>query len=203
MFMPRKNLMRTNLHPYHVTIRSNNREWFELPLCEVWGICIEALKFANNKYPVKLQAFVLMSNHYHLMLWTPNCDLDKFMYVLNSKISKSIREKTGRINRIFGDRYKWSVIEDSKYSRTCLRYIYQNPVKAKIVLRCEDYVYSSIFYVLRDLDVGIDWFSPLFGDNGEFLKWMNSVETNSTGIKKALQRPIFKIPNQRTSRRKE
>ena len=200
--MPRKNLIRTNLHPYHVTIRSNNREWFELPLREVWDICIEALKFANRQYPVKLQAFVLMSNHYHLMLWTPNCDLDKFMYVFNSKISKSIRKKTGRINRIFGDRYKWSVIEDVNYFRTCLRDIYQNPVKANIVLRCEEYVYSSVFYVIRDFDLDIDWFCPLLEDREEFIEWMNKTEENSVNIKKALQRPIFKIPNQRSSRRK-
>ncbi len=200
--MPRKKLIRTNLHPYHITIRSNNREWFDLPLQVVWNICMASLKISNTKYPVKLQAFVLMSNHYHLMLWTPNADLDKFMYVLNSSISKLMREQTGRINRIFGDRYKWSLIDDIKYYQTCLKYIYQNPLKAKIIQRCEDYKYSSIYYVSRNCDVGIDWHDPYMdSDEAIFFDWINTVESNSEEVGKALQKSVFKMPKNRSSRR--
>jgi len=81
--MPRKNLIRTNLYPYHVTIRSNNKEWFDLPREIVWKICLRAMVLANQKHPVRIQAFVLMANHYHLLIWTPQCNLDRFMSVFN------------------------------------------------------------------------------------------------------------------------
>ena len=52
--MPRKNLIRTNLHPYHITIRSNNRDWFELPMDDIWEISKQSLMLANKKYPAKV-----------------------------------------------------------------------------------------------------------------------------------------------------
>lgn len=79
--------------PYHITIRSNNREWFDIPLNEVWDIYVISILKANASSPVKIQAFLLMSNQYHLVLWTPDSNLDKFMYVLNSSISKMIRQR--------------------------------------------------------------------------------------------------------------
>lgn len=199
--MPRRNLIRTHLHPYHVTIRSNNREWFDLPLEEVWEICIDSLKLGHSKNPVQIQAFVLMANHYHLMLRTPNCDLDKFMFTLNSNISKLIRERTGRINRIFGDRYNRSVIQDIQYYNVCLRYVYQNPLVINLVQRCEDYPYSSLFYVYRGCDLGINWYEPTFGEGVSFLEWVNSRDPNGLDIAKAMKKPIFKLPKKRSSRR--
>ncbi|EQC48754.1 transposase IS200-like protein [Bacteriovorax sp. BSW11_IV] len=148
--MPRKKLIRTNLYPYHVTIRCNNKEWFDVPLHIVWNICKRALCRANSKHPVKVQAFVLMSNHYHLMIWTPLANIDKFMFELNRSISFEIRSKTGRINRIFGDRYKWTLIDNSDYYSVVLRYIYQNPIKKGIVEICEDYPFSTLNYLVKN-----------------------------------------------------
>ena len=199
--MPRKNLIRTNLHPYHITIRSNNREWFDIPLNEVWDICLTSLKKANTAYPVKIQAFVLMSNHYHLMVWTPNNNIDKFMFILNSGISKLIREKTGRITRIFGDRYKWSLITDQRYYLVCLRYIYQNPLCVNVVKKCEQYPYSTLYYVFNNKKLSFSLFEPIPSDKENFINWVNQKATNNESIKKGLQKPKFKIPTTRTSRR--
>lgn len=201
--MPRKQLLRTDKHPYHITIRTNNREWFDLPLSDVWEICISALKYAQHRQPVKIQAFVLMSNHYHLMLWTPNSDLDRFMFFLNMQISKGIREKTGRINRVFGDRYKWSVIKDRNYYYIVLRYIYQNPLRANIITKCEDYKFSTLYYHYRKLNFDINLFEPTHGDEKNFMKWINNPSANNTNLQtaKALSRPVFKIPVASSSRR--
>ena len=154
--MARKNLIRTNEFPYHVVIRCNNKEWFNLPIAEIWDICIDALKRANFKYPVRIISFVLMNNHYHMILFTPNSDLDKFMKILNSIISKDIRYKTKRINRIFGDRYKWKLINNKQYYNTVLRYIFQNPIHAYMATRCEQYPYSTIYYQTNNISLGIE-----------------------------------------------
>lgn len=149
--MPRQKLIRTNEYPYHVTIRCNNKEWFDLPLEVVWSICLRAFRRAVKIHHVKLQAFVLMSNHYHMMIWTPDSNLDKFMFEFNRYLSFEIRDATGRINRIFGDRYKWTLIDSESYYNSVLRYIYQNPLKARVVEKCEDYPFSTLHYLVKDI----------------------------------------------------
>ncbi|CAM9862843.1 unnamed protein product [Chrysoparadoxa australica] len=201
--MPRKNLIRTNEHPYHVTIRCNNKEWFDLPLKEVWRICLQSLGKAKKKNKVNIQAFVLMGNHYHLMIWTPESNLDSFMWDFNSEISREIRSITGRINRIFGDRYRWSLITTSRYQDQALKYIYQNPIRANIVEKCEDYEFSTLKSILKKGSLGFELYWPTIGDLPQFLEWINyqpQIEETEK-IKKALSKPIFKIPIDRTSRR--
>lgn len=189
--MPRRNLIRTSENPYHVTIRCNNKEWFELPLREVWFYSIEAIKVAKAKHPVKIQAFVLMNNHYHLLIWTPNADLDKFMFYFNSKFSHFLRKRTQRINRIFGDRYKWSIIKDERYYCTVLRYIYQNPLRASLVKHCQEYPFSTLNTKNRHL---VDIRSEQ-EKHTNFLQWVNQTKNkiNQKDIKNGLKMSEFKV----------
>lgn len=192
--MPRKNLIRTDQFPYHVTIRCNNKEWFDLPREDVWRYCISSIRIASKKYPVKIQAFVLMGNHYHLMIWTPNSDLDRFMYEMNRTLSKYLRQETRRINRIFGDRYKWSLIQNEIYYQIVLKYIYQNPVRAGISNFCEEYRFSTLYYFLNLDILPFELYNPTLGDKNEFLKWINNEyeKREREKIQKALKRPVFK-----------
>ncbi|MGI4993298.1 transposase [Halobacteriovorax sp. GFR7] len=201
--MPRKPIIRTNLCPYHVYIRTNNKEWFDIPMPTVWNYCLKSIKYAQNHHPVEIQAFVLMTNHYHLLIWTPNFDIDRFMFFMNSHLSKLIRRETGRINRIFGDRYKWSIVKDQKYYQTVLRYVYQNPNRKGITQKCQDYEFSTLSYVIKNEDLGFKLKDPIIGDTKNFLEWVNQEDEkfSSTRIKDALTRPEFKIKNNRTSRR--
>lgn len=194
--MPRTKLIRSSYHPYHVTIRSNNREWFDVPMPMVWSFCKEALKHAYMNYPVKLQAFVLMSNHYHLLIWTPDANLDKFMYKFNYRLSYLLRQETARINRIFGDRYKWSIIQDEKYYQVVLKYIYQNPLAINLVRRCEDYKFSTLYYLKNKKAFS----TPIYCDDDDvdkyFFDWINEKEgeVENYKIMKAISRPRFMIP---------
>jgi putative transposase len=147
--MGRKNLIRTDQYPYHVTIRTNNKEWFDIPMETVWKICKNCISRARDKVDVNIEAFVLMNNHYHLLLYTPDANLDKFMFFLNKYISHEIRTLTGRINRIFGDRYYWQIIQSDRRYQNVVRYIFQNPLRKKIVKRCENYRYSTLYYQAR------------------------------------------------------
>lgn len=127
--MTRPKLIRSEIHPYHITMRTNNKAWFDLPLADVWNICLESFSKAHEKYPVNLISFVLMNNHYHLLMTTPEANIDSFMYEFNKKISNDIRERTNRINKVFGSRYKWCLIQSNKYFSNCYRYVYQNPIR--------------------------------------------------------------------------
>ncbi|WP_127716055.1 transposase [Halobacteriovorax sp. HLS] len=144
--MPRRKLIRQNIYPYHVTTRTNNKEWFKIPLCEVWDICKQALVYSLEKEEVIIHSFVLMNNHYHLLISTPNKNIDRFMMYFNQHIGRLIKKNVNIINHKFSNRYSWSIIDKQSYLLNVYRYIYQNPVRAKIVKRIEDYPYSSIYF---------------------------------------------------------
>jgi putative transposase len=144
--MPRKNLIRSSKHFYHVTSRNNNRDWFEIDMDHVWKYANESLASAQIKHPAEIAQFVLMSNHYHLLIKTPNADIDKFMYEFNKLFTQNIRRHSKRINKILGGRYKWSIITNDQYFITVYRYIYQNPLRAKIVRSCQHYPYSTFYF---------------------------------------------------------
>lgn len=171
--MTRPLLIRTHLFPYHITTRTNNKEWFEIPLSEVWKMSMHAIKHANEIYPVEVISFVLMQNHYHLIVKTPQSNLDKFMYELNKRLSLLIRTRTKRINSVFGGRYKWSLIRSQTYLYNCYRYVYQNPVRANIVKRCQDYPYSTLHCLIHNKVIPIQLYDT-FGFKDEYaLHWLN------------------------------
>lgn len=177
--MTRKPLIRTHLFPYHVTTRTNNKEWFDIPLSEVWKMCLHSLRIANEKHPIHLISFVLMQNHYHMILKTPHSNLDLFMYEFNKRLSLLIRSKSGRINSVFGGRYKWSLIRSQTYLYNCYRYVYQNPLRANIVNRCEDYPFSTLHYLISTKSFPLNLIDS-FGFKDEFaLHWLNkSIQEN-------------------------
>jgi putative transposase len=113
-----------------VTARSNNKEWFTLPMPEMWTLTQESLREAITVHRVEVISFVLMGNHYHMLLLTPEGNLDDFMYELNKRLALKIKRRTGQINRIFGGRYKWCLIQSQHYLINCYKYVYQNPVRA-------------------------------------------------------------------------
>ncbi len=142
--MPRRKLVRQNHFPYHITTRTNNKDWFNIPLHQVWDIFKEALISAQQKNSVQIHCMVLMSNHYHLLISTPNSDIDMFMKHLNLKFSQLLGKASGRINHKFSNRYKWCIVDQQNYLLNVYRYIYQNPVRAGLTNDCSRYPYSSI-----------------------------------------------------------
>jgi putative transposase len=143
--MPRRNLIRTNLFPYHVTSRSHNRDWFSIPIADVWSICLSAFELAWEKSPVVVHAFVLMDNHYHLVVTTPDSNIDTFMKHFNKTISEKMKIRSGAVNQKFGGRYKWCIIENQNYYYyNVMRYVFRNPISVNLVQRVEDYPFSTV-----------------------------------------------------------
>ena len=188
--MPRKNLLRVRNLPYHVTTRTLKQEFFKLELKEVWEILLESLKEANTLYPIQLVSLVLMNNHYHMLLFTPDYNLDKFMYEFNRRMAIKIIAKTNQSHSVFGNRYKWSVIRSKSYLFNCYRYIYQNPIRAGLCWRVEEYPFSTIYYIHH----GIHFIIPLFDQFGFkdkfMLDWLNipMEEDEKAKVKKGLRR---------------
>ncbi len=191
--MPRKPLIRSKFLPYHVTSRTNNKEWFSLELELVWEIAQRAMREAILLHPVNIVSFVLMNNHYHLLLYTPEGNLDKFMYEFNKRFALEIKRRSGHINHIFGGRYKWCLIESQQYFMNCYRYVYQNPIRAGLVCRCEDYPYSSLRSLLRLSNFSVPLHDTFGFKDLYVLNWLNEIltEEEREGLKKRLSRSVY------------
>lgn len=142
--MPRKLLIKSDSLPYHVTARANNREKFHLPLTRLWELIgTECLNLALV-YEIEIHALVLMPNHFHMIVTVPKHDLGKVMSVFMASITRTSNLISGRSGHIFGGPYHWSLINSSRYFAHALKYVYRNPVRARICDRVERYRFSSL-----------------------------------------------------------
>lgn len=142
--MGRSKVIYTNLHPYHITARSNNRDWFDVPMSYCWGVYTNIFSEGLKKYEVNLHAFVLMNNHFHLLMSTPNKNISEFLKFFMTKTSKAISLKSKRINHIYGGRNHKCLVTTPEYYAYCMKYIYQNPLKVNLCKKVEDYHWSTI-----------------------------------------------------------
>ncbi|MCB0403664.1 MAG: transposase [Bdellovibrionales bacterium] len=205
--MPRKPIIRSDNLPYHVSGRSNNKEWFYLEMPEVWDIFSEKLLLVSMEYGAQVIAFVLMHNHYHLLLTTPRANLDRIMNYLMREVSRSIGKKSGRINHVFGGRYYWSLIDNALYFSHAYRYVYRNPVEAGICRSVGEFAFSTYKY-LGNIDsppfplhdYRHRYFCTIPHHLGQRGLWLNQNYEDGEAdlIRRALRKPVMRF---RTSRR--
>ena len=205
--MPRPNLFRTSDYTYHVRARSNNNEWFYLPMDQVWNCLCNAAAAAIDKYAVDLHLLVMMSNHIHALVTTPHKNLDEFMQFFLSQAARQIQIRARRTNHIFGTRYKYSILETPHALAYCYKYVCRNPIRAGICTRVEDYPYCTInsatehFRILERFD---DYWRHIPRNNFDRLKWLNNPtpKEQEALVKKALRRFKFAFPRHSNEQKK-
>ena len=95
-------------------------------------------------YNFTIMAYCIMNNHAHFLVYTENIgDWGKFMHIVNLLYAQMYNKKENRCGVLFRNRYKSEPIYDRNHLINCIKYIHNNPVKAKIVSRCDEYKYSS------------------------------------------------------------
>lgn len=133
---------------YHVIQRGNNRAFvFEEGIDKDYLIDQLMLLSKNS---CKIYGFVIMGNHYHIVLRTVGETLQSIMHRFNLKYSKYYNCTQNRSGHVFQGRYKAIPIRDEKYILALLRYVHQNPVKAGVCKRVEEYRWSSDRYYRED-----------------------------------------------------
>jgi REP element-mobilizing transposase RayT len=142
--MARRKHYPTDRYPYHVTARAWNKEWFPLPLDESWKIYSHYLFLITLMYNVRIHAFVLMNNHFHMLITTPEANLSQAMNYLMREVSKATNRQSGRINQVFGGPYHRSVIKNRLYYQHAYKYVYRNPIEAGVSERVENYSFSTL-----------------------------------------------------------
>lgn len=106
-----------------------------------------------TEHKINIIAYCIMNNHAHILIKSDNLkDLSKYMQRLNIRYSMYYNRKYNRIGYVFRDRYKAEGIYDEKHLYNCIYYIYNNPVKAGICKKPEDYPYSNYKKINEDID---------------------------------------------------
>src|SRR3989338_1960172 len=131
---------------YHVSIRGNNKQ----PVLKEKEDKKEFLKTLNKfkkRLKFKLFGFVLMDNHTHLVISTNGLiTISKVMQAIALSYSQKFRHKYGYSGYVWQGRFKSNCIESDNYILTCLEYIHNNPVRAKLVNHPTDYPWSSYHF---------------------------------------------------------
>lgn len=127
---------------YHVIQRGNNREYI-FRKSEDKNYLLELVKYYKEPSNFELHGFVIMDNHYHMIVKPVDARLQDIMHRINNKFSKYFNRNNRRTGHVFENRYKGILVKDQKYLLSLLRYVHQNPVKANICERVKDYPWSS------------------------------------------------------------
>ncbi len=150
---------------YHLIQRGNNKE-FIFNKMEDKEYILNLIKEYRNIMGFELYGYVIMSNHYHLIIRISEAPLKDIMHRINNKFSRYFNIKYKRSGHVFENRYKGILVIDDRYLLSLLRYVHQNPVNAKMCTRVEDYFWSSDKYYrynnatdMVDIDFILDIFS--------------------------------------------
>ena len=129
--------------PLHVIQRGNDR-------APIFGgrddlkFFRECLRRASREYGVAVHAYVLMTNHLHLLA-TPRqaMSMPKMMQSIGRIYVHYFNGTYRRTGTLWEGRYKAAIVDDERYLLTCMRYIEANPVRAHMVASPAEYVWSS------------------------------------------------------------
>ncbi len=101
-----------------------------------------------ERFGVRVCGYCIMSNHWHLLVW-PDQDgaLSEFMRWITLTHTQRYHASHGTtgIGHLYQGRFKSFPVEDESYYFTVMRYIESNPVRAGIVVKAEDWPWSSFF----------------------------------------------------------
>ena len=195
--MPRPRIPLQSDYPYHVSARCINREWFKIPLETVWSIFCRQLTYVSWVFDAKIHCFVLMNNHFHLIVSTPEANLSEIMANFMRETTRSLNKASGRINQAWGNRHFRSVILGSHYYLHAYKYVYRNPVASGLAKYCEQYPYSSLNFLTGMSPAGFPVLEDdtLFSDIEGTLSWLNACppEEDWLAVSWAMKQSQFKL----------
>lgn len=116
---------------------------------------IEKLKLMSDRFQIEIYAWVLMSNHYHLLLRTRESNLSNAMQWFGAGYSRYFNLKNERQGHVFQGRFKSLLVENDQYMLQLSFYIHLNPIRSGLVKHLVDYPWSSYLdYISPDHDSG-------------------------------------------------
>ena len=127
----------------HVVQRGNDRQpcFFR---GEDYARYLQDLREASLAFNCRVHAYVLMTNHVHLLV-TPYSigAVSRMMQALGRRYVRYVNDSLKRTGTLWEGRYKSSLVDSERYMMACYRYIELNPVRAGMVVSPKDYPWSS------------------------------------------------------------
>jgi putative transposase len=141
--MPRRARLSLPGIPWHIIQRGNNRSACFFADAD-YRLYLRYLGEFSAKFHCALHAYVLMTNHVHLLA-TPRSPpgLPKMMQAIGRVYVQYFNGKYRRTGTLWEGRYKAAIVDDERYLLTCMRYIELNPVRARMVASPGQYAWSS------------------------------------------------------------
>ena len=134
---------------YHILQRGNNKSFiFNDPLDK--NAFFEIILKVQTDKPFNLIYFVLMDNHYHLLIEMLDHKISEIMQHINQNYCRYYNAKYGRIGTIFGGRYKSIEVSNARYFTQLIGYFAHNPVRAKIVKTPSEYKWCAHYDIIRN-----------------------------------------------------
>ncbi|MFP4445016.1 MAG: transposase [Desulfosudaceae bacterium] len=127
---------------YHVMNRGRRAEEIFADSRDFQGF-IALLQEACGLWDIRIAAYCLMPNHYHLLIQTPQANLSRTMRHINGVYTQRYNRRHGCDGQLFRGRYKSILVEADSYLLQLMRYIHNNPVKAGLADRPGGYAWSS------------------------------------------------------------
>ena len=114
---------------------------------------IKILYNLTKEQKVEIIAYCIMNNHAHILIKAEEIkELSKYMQRLNIKYARYYNKRYNRVGYVFRDRYKSEGIYGEEQLYNCIKYIYDNPVKAGICKQPEEYPYSNYKKINKQLE---------------------------------------------------
>ncbi len=127
---------------YHIIIRGNQKQKIFKDKDD-FSTYLKILNRYKKRYNYLLFAYILMSNHIHLLIMTREIPLSKILQGINQSYTMYFNRRHNKVGHIFQGRYKAILCDWDGYILSLLKYIHYNPVRARIVKSIDEYQWSS------------------------------------------------------------
>ena len=136
---------------FHVITQGINKSYI-FDKSEDMKYYIKLIYKLSKEHEIEIIAYCIMNNHAHMLIKTKKSDeLSKYMQRLNCTYARYYNKKYDRVGYVFRDRYKSEGIYDEQHLYNCIKYIYDNPVKAGICSKAKDYPYSNYKIITKEI----------------------------------------------------
>lgn len=151
---------------YHITSRGDRREDIYETDDDRY-LFLHTLGEVCDRYNWVCHAYCLMSNHYHLLIETPDANLCQGMRQLNGVYTQAFNRAKNRVGHVFQGRYKGILVDKQNYLMELARYIVLNPVRARMCHTAEQWRWSSYLPTIgkrsKPAWLHTDWLLASFG----------------------------------------
>ncbi len=127
---------------YHVMNRGRRSEPIFLQHSD-YQMFLELLKQSKELWNINIAAYCLMTNHYHILIQTPDANISRAMRHINGIYTQRFNKKHGFDGPVFRGRFKSVLVCADSHLLELVRYIHKNPVKAYRVTNMADFRWSS------------------------------------------------------------